>query len=253
MLRRALGSLRLWKWITIAATSAAILARVVYGVLCLFAADQVFPGLIAMRHGCAVNRSIAVSSANYLGAVGRVATLAPFITALTIGAFVAFLGWARTAFSVGAAIAPRGTRLASPFEIVLMWLVPFIHLFMPFWYVRDLLRACDPADLEPVTVDTFPPGSYRTPGIETIHAWKRPWLPFRLWWALWAVSIATYPIALYNAAATWSGPGEVTYFRFEALRSVISVAATIVCVIVVHAATELIEERGRRLAALKQA
>ncbi len=74
-----------------------------------------------------------------------------------------------------------------------MWVVPLIHLFMPFWYFRDLLRACDPAELPPVDVETLPPRGYRRPGVETTDVWRRPWLPFRIWWALWVVSLATYP------------------------------------------------------------
>ena len=253
MIGRALGSLRLWKWIAIGAAAAAVLGRVLYAVVCWMAADRVFPGLTAVRHGCAVPRSLAFANQSYVDAFSRVATLSPIVSALGIAAFAAFVVWVRTAFAAGAAVAPRGTQLASPFEIVLMWLVPFIHLFMPFWYERDLLRACDPSDLEPVSVHTLPTSSYRTPGVVTTDAWKRPWLPFRAWWALWAVSLATYPAALFAANATWSGPGELTYLRFEALRAVIAIAATLACVIVVRAATEIIEERARRLAAQPKA
>jgi Domain of unknown function (DUF4328) len=253
MIGRALASLRLWKWIAIGTACLAGLSRLAYGVLSARAADRVYPGLTAVRHGCGLTRPLAIANAGYVEAVGRVAALSPIASALGVAAFAAFVIWARAAFAAGAVLAPHGTRLASPFEIVGMWVVPIIHLFMPFWYTRDLLRACDPRDLPAVDVQTLPPRGYRRPGVETTDAWRRPWLPFRAWWAIWVVSVSTYPAALYLAAATVTGGAELASLRFEVARAALGIASTIAFVIVVRAATEILEERARRLAAIDRA
>jgi hypothetical protein len=253
MIGCGIGSLRLWKWIAIVALSISSLGRLVYGVLCAVAADHVYPGFTAVHRGCAMTRELGIADQSFAGALYRVASFSPIASVLGIVAFAAFVVWAYAAFAAAASVAPRGARLAAPFEIVMMWLVPLIHLFMPFWYVRDLLAACDPKDLEPVAVRTLPPSGYRTPGVETTDAWRRPWLPFRAWWTLWVVSLATYPAALYVATATWSGPGQLAFLRFEAVRAVIAIAAAIAFILVIRATTEIIEERARRRAAIDRA
>jgi hypothetical protein len=248
--RAPLGSLRLWKWFAIGAASLSVACRLAYAFLCWGAIERVFPGLVAVRNGCAMPHELAIANDSYLGALYRVASFSPIASAFGILAFAAFVLWARALFAAAAVVAPRGTRLAAPFEIVLMWLVPLIHLFMPFWYFQDLLRACDPSDLEPVETVTTPPSGYRTPGIVTTDTWRRPWLPFRAWWALWVVSLASYPAALYLATVTARDLCDVTFLHFEAVRSLVAIALAVSIVVVVRAASEIVEERGRRLEAI---
>jgi hypothetical protein len=241
----SIRALRMATWLALGAMALAALAGIANAVLA-FGATQAIPGLVHTWGAAPRCVPSGAWSPPFSAAFASTA-----MTTLDAIAFAAFVVWARQAFIAGGAIVKRGTTLAAPREVVAMWLVPFIHFFMPFWYMRGLLAACDPSDLPPVDVETkVSGGAYRQPGVVATDRWQRPVIPFRAWWALWIVT-AIGSFTFRHAPNVWqamSDPnGAAIGFHLRAAHAILTLATLFVFAKVVIGTSEIIRERARRL------
>jgi Domain of unknown function (DUF4328) len=230
MLDRVLGGLRFWTRFVETLLGLSVFGRLAYLALCESAASRADDALAP-------------------GDLARIRDLAGSIGALSVAGVIGFAIWARMALAAGQMIAPAGTKRVSP-SGGLLWLVPFLNLYLPFILLRDLIRATDPTDLAPIEGRVRPPRGYRLPGVEMMDAWKPPKIPLRSLWALWAIWQLGYVAAVVFPGGVTLAP---TALHFEAARAVVGVGAATAFILVARGTGKLVAERARRLAALKQA
>jgi hypothetical protein len=233
MAARSLRTLEISTRVALVALGLAALTHCVLSEIAARDLAIAYNSALAISAGGPSSATASRAALEHLPSLARLRTFVPLGVATTVAAALAFVVWVRTAFVAGASTRRPDARLASPLEIVVMWLVPIINLFMPFWYLRDLLGACDPSDL-----DAAPAG-------EVEDLWTRPWIPFRAWWALWVVVwVVVYVPRTHLMVNIFGVSGP---FHFEAARSLLSTLAAVACALVLRGTTEVIAERARRL------